>query len=498
MTRTYLRIPHGRKALFKAASAVAAAVVALIGAAVLAGWWLDIAVLKSLRPAWMTMKANTALGFLLAGLALWWLRDAPPGTRARYGGMACAGLVTMLGLLTLVEYLSGVDLGMDNALFPEPAGALLTTSPSPGRMSPMTALNFLFSGAALLLLNVGARRGRRPAEILVLPSLAVSFVAVIGYLYGVEELYRVKLFSSMALHTGVAFSLVGLGILWARPDAGWMAVVSGDTVGGRIVRLFLPVLLVIVPILSLFRLWGERAGYFGTEFGVALMVLVSVLLLSGLALWSAVALDKNEAARRQIEESLRESETDHRGLLSSLGEGVYGVDLAGRCTFINPTALAMLGYTEGEMLGQPQHDVFHHHRPDGRPYPHTECPINLTSHDGRVRRVQEWFFRRDGTGFPVDLIVTPLMKDTDRTGAVAAFSDITDRKAAEDALLRQTEELKNRNDELGRFNRAMVGRELDMVELKRQVKELSRELGRPVPNKPAFAHRPENVGGDKS
>ena len=138
--------------------------------------------------------------------------------------------------------------------------------------------------------------------------------------------------------------------------------------------------------------------------------------------------------RKRSEEALRESEATQRRMLAALGEGVYGVDLAGRCTFINPAAVDMLGFAESEILGQPQHDLFHHHRPDGRPYSYTECPIHLTAHDGRVRRVQEWFFRKDGTGFPVDLIVTPLTKGDEHIGAVAAFSDISDRQRAEDQL----------------------------------------------------------------
>ncbi|MBU3909033.1 MAG: diguanylate cyclase [Gammaproteobacteria bacterium] len=123
------------------------------------------------------------------------------------------------------------------------------------------------------------------------------------------------------------------------------------------------------------------------------------------------------------------------GLLLSLGEGVYGCDQQGRCIFINPAALRMLGRNEEEVIGQKQHLLFHHHRPDGEVYPEAECPVHLTLDDGQVRRGEEWFFRADGSGFPVDLVVTPLHEDKQRSGAIAAFRDITRRKAMDEKLL---------------------------------------------------------------
>jgi len=124
-----------------------------------------------------------------------------------------------------------------------------------------------------------------------------------------------------------------------------------------------------------------------------------------------------------------------RSLLLGLGEGVYGCDQQGRCIFINPAALYMLGLTEDAVIGQNQHRLFHHHRPDGAVYPDAECPVHQTLHDGQVRRCEEWFFRADGSGFPVDLVVTPLREGTQRSGAIAIFSDIARRKTMDEKLL---------------------------------------------------------------
>src|SRR5436309_9490108 len=100
--------------------------VMLAGALVLAGWMLDIAVLKSVIPGWVTMKANTALAFVLAGVSLLLLRTEPAPksiTRTKVAlskleiakrvvGQACSVVVSLIGLLTLSEYLFGLDLGI--------------------------------------------------------------------------------------------------------------------------------------------------------------------------------------------------------------------------------------------------------------------------------------------------------------------------------------------------------------------------------------------------
>ena len=123
-------------------------------------------------------------------------------------------------------------------------------------------------------------------------------------------------------------------------------------------------------------------------------------------------------------------------LLASAGEGIFSVDLTGTCTSVNPAALKLLGYTEEEVLGQNQHVVFHHHRPNGMEYPSAECPIFQTLRDGVVRRLDEHFIRKDGTMLPVLLTVTPMMLDGTRVGAEVLFQDISERQRMERELFR--------------------------------------------------------------
>lgn len=141
------------------------------------------------------------------------------------------------------------------------------------------------------------------------------------------------------------------------------------------------------------------------------------------------------SARKDAEQALHRIARRNELLLMAASEGIYGVDLCGHTTFINPAALEMLGYTEAEILGKNQHVILHHTRPDGRPYPESDCPVRLTLDDGQIRRCdEEWFFRKDGTRFPITLSVAPVEEDGQRRGAVALFQDMTTRRALEAAL----------------------------------------------------------------
>lgn len=130
--------------------------------------------------------------------------------------------------------------------------------------------------------------------------------------------------------------------------------------------------------------------------------------------------------------------TDYELILRSIGEGVHLLDAEGRITFANPSAAQMLGFETGELLHREQHSLIHHTRPDGRPCSPADCPILAALRDGSVRRQDDdVFWRKDGTSFPVDYIVTPVHRHGAMVGAVVAFRDVTDRRQAARQLARE-------------------------------------------------------------
>lgn len=145
-------------------------------------------------------------------------------------------------------------------------------------------------------------------------------------------------------------------------------------------------------------------------------------------------------ALKQAEADLTRLAHRNQTILDSAGEGIFGLDTEGNITFINPAAANMLGRRPQDLLGQPAHAGHHHTRPDGSPYPPTECPIYAAFKDGTIHHVDdEVFWRADGSSFPVEYISTPIRDGERLAGAVVIFNDITERKQAE-AELRDSEE----------------------------------------------------------
>lgn len=139
-------------------------------------------------------------------------------------------------------------------------------------------------------------------------------------------------------------------------------------------------------------------------------------------------------------------------LLESAGEGVYGMDDHGNCTFINTAGAHMLGYERDELLGRNMHAAIHHHHPDGTPYADEQCPIYQAFRKGEsVRVADEVFIRKDGASVPVEYASSPVIEDGHTVGAVVTFSDITQRRAAERDRERLISALARSNTELDQF-----------------------------------------------
>jgi two-component system cell cycle sensor histidine kinase/response regulator CckA len=139
---------------------------------------------------------------------------------------------------------------------------------------------------------------------------------------------------------------------------------------------------------------------------------------------------KNAQARAE------ESEQNHRMLLNSTAEGIYGVDWDGICTFCNAAAARMLGYESAEQaLGNELHSIHHQRRADGSPYPLADCKIYRAFREGRgTHSDDELFFRVDGSNFSCEYWSYPIFRDGSVVGSVVTFLDITERKSAEDRL----------------------------------------------------------------
>ena len=139
----------------------------------------------------------------------------------------------------------------------------------------------------------------------------------------------------------------------------------------------------------------------------------------------------------RAEERLRALIHQSNSILESVGDGIYGLDLDGRITVINPAAAQMLGYKPDELLGLRMHEIIHPRRHDGTPYPAEDSPMLQTLDTlATVRISNEVFWRKDGTSFPVEYVARPQIESREDAahggraiGMVVAFRDTTERRA---------------------------------------------------------------------
>jgi PAS domain S-box-containing protein len=138
--------------------------------------------------------------------------------------------------------------------------------------------------------------------------------------------------------------------------------------------------------------------------------------------------------RKQAEEALGRLSRQHDLILNSVEEGIYGLDLSGKQTFVNAAGATMLGWEPHALVGLPGHEILHHSRADGSRYSVSECPIYAVMRDGETRHVTgEVFWRKDGTSFPVEYTSTPIYEASRLVGAVVTFKDVTEQLRAADA-----------------------------------------------------------------
>ena len=202
-------------------------------------------------------------------------------------------------------------------------------------------------------------------------------------------------------------------------------------------------------------------------------------------------------------------------LLESTGEGIFGVDLGGHCTFVNRAAATMLGWRTEEVLGRNMHELMHHTRADGRHYPECDCPIFNAFRRGLPCRIDdEVLWRADGSAFSAEYSSYPVIEDGTVQGAVVTFVDIGERKRAQALLERTNDELESRVvsrtrelrelanhlETVRETERKRIAREIHdelgslLVALKMDVNWLERRLGPPLESRAELADKCDRMG----
>ncbi|MDQ6861626.1 MAG: ATP-binding protein [Verrucomicrobiota bacterium] len=288
--------------LARVASHVAAGLVIAIGLTVLAGWFFRMPVLRHFVPGYVSMNPVSACCFLALGVSLLLLFPRNPSLSRKRTGEILAAIVALIGAVRLIAVATGWRSGIDQWLF---TGELIGLGEPASRIATRTALNFVLSGLALLLLNFRTARGRRPTEWLCIIASVIAFLALIGYSYGLFLYYKAPDFVPMSLPGATACLLLAIGTLLARPREGMMRVITSDTPAGVLLRLLLPLAVFLPVLLGALRFAGEQAGWYSTRAGVALFTTAFLILFFAAIIWTTRLLFRSDLKRKAAEEKVR-------------------------------------------------------------------------------------------------------------------------------------------------------------------------------------------------
>lgn len=414
---------HPLAAQLRSLSQVCAALVGAIGIAVLLGWSFDIPFLTQLSRDWVSMKANTALCFVLCSVALTASQEAFASSRlARRVAVAAAGSVCLIAALTLAEYALGRSLGIDQILFTEPAGTVGTFAP--GRMALSTAIAFLVIGLSTIWLPRSSGPGLQLYEIggAVVGSLAGQ--TLLGYLVGAEMSIGAGAYTRMAMHATLAFLCASTSLLAIRPNNGWAHILTDTGSAGKIARRLVPAVAAVPIAAGLLAFLGKEAQLYDATYGGTLWVVLVCVLLASVVTVLARRLGTATDAKVRVTEALAQSEEKLRATVTGIREAVITLDADHVVRLWNHGAEQLYGWSAPEAIGRSVREFMIFANASEGP---TAAFGPLTA-DGRGE-VEFDARHRSGRVVHVDMSVAPLRDGSGKvTGYVSVHRDVTERK----------------------------------------------------------------------
>ncbi|HYG34193.1 MAG TPA: ATP-binding protein, partial [Clostridia bacterium] len=215
-------------------------------------------------------------------------------------GGAAAFIVLLIGSLTLSEHLFQYDLGIDQLLATEPAGALGTTSPN--RMGVPGSATMVFVGMGLLGL---AWKLRSFVSFSGLAACLIQLFPAVGYVYAISPFYSMPHISAIAWPSVVALLSLGAGLVFVPSHSGPVALFLRKDAGGMLLRRIFPALLLIPLGLGFLEVLGRNRGLYDTAIGTGLLVIGLIVVSSSLLWKSAAYLSRLAAAQNEAEEKIR-------------------------------------------------------------------------------------------------------------------------------------------------------------------------------------------------
>jgi PAS domain S-box-containing protein len=412
---------------------------------VLAGWQWNIGWLRNPWSGLSVMNPVTAMTFLLSGLSLLILTPRRRSTRRTTLGLVLASLVLLIGLERLISFYSPGLWRVDFLLYSERnLQDIKAHFVNPRTMSPSTAITFIFSGTALLLLPVRRRSATVGVQLFALTIGLIGFFTLICFLYGVTELYRPGVTLPMAAPSTFCFLLLSLGLLFATPGKGIMRLFTSPYSGSVMSRRFIPFALVVPVALGWAALFSPWRNSVSIPLSAAILVINIILFSLVFIGYNTVLHNRRDRANLAVREALLASEERLRLLVNSIKDcAIVMLNPAGRVISWNEGAQAISDYSAEEVIGQ-KNSMFYGPRDidDGIP----EYNLRQAAENGQYRR-EGWRPRKDGTRYWAEVTFTAIRSNKGQLqGYAVIVRDTTERKRAQEKIAYQARLMEDSSD----------------------------------------------------
>jgi PAS domain S-box-containing protein len=406
----------------------AGVVVLLICLSSQAAWWSGIATTLSADARWPQMAPITALTLTLCSISLVCagldiLLDAT-SPRLRFIARGAALIALFLAVVRFAAHQVGLDLHLD-MLGLERSSAPPSVTLSHPMMSAPTALVLVFLGASLTL--VYQPRWASASRTLAILALLASLIGFTRYLFGDTPF---GVFNRMSIQTSISIQLLTTGVLALRARQGPLALLVSGGAAGVSMRQLLPAALIMPFIIGVVVFYAQRLGKLDNGQGYALVTIASVLIFAGLVWTSSARLERLDEERRKAQDALRTNEERMRQIVESASDAIITKDLQGIVTSWNAGAERTLGYTPGEMIGQPVTRII----PPSR-LVEEEAILEILARGELIEHFETERLHKQGHIIAVSVTVSPIHDASGRViGASKVARDITARKNSEELL----------------------------------------------------------------
>lgn len=427
----------GTRTAVRSIARASAFITLAVGGVTLFGWGVGLDRLRRLYPQLPPMKANLSICFVLSGAALLSLPEPEAVDESPRVARALGFVLAGLGALTFALAFTLDDAQLRE--LPLFGGVFSANVALVGLRLNSSDFCVLASGLALALFD--RRVGRLyPAQWMIACVSLLSLLGILANVYQVSAEDRLVAWSLMAPHTAVTFAIFSLGALLTRPQRAPVHALINDTAAAHASRSFLLMLLVVLPTIGWIRSLSIRAGVYDNAFGLTLSVLLSVILLSALAIRTTSSLYRLELRNREILRELAESEESLATTLQSIGDAVISTDIEGRIVRMNPLSERLTGWRDAEARHRSIDEVLALSDPETDE--RVANPLHRALADGAVSGFANpvVLTARDGTRRIIGDSAAPVRnREGKLTGGVMVFRDQTERHHAQEAL-KQSEE----------------------------------------------------------